>query len=100
VQKLARVLKYTWRAVTRAGRRWRVGWPGLCASAEAISRTVIHKTITTRVAISTAVFEIGLHCEDKAGEGRGESDELARNVSRVETLGQFRETTHSASSSN
>lgn len=64
---------------------------------EAISRTVIHKTITTCVAISTTVFKIGLYCEDKALENSGAEVRPARpasNISHVETFDQFGETIH------
>lgn len=64
----------------------------ICTLVGAISRTVIHKTITTCVAISTTVFKIGLHCEDKAVENGRQSKFGAvwRNMSHVETFRPIR----------
>lgn len=61
-----------------------------CTLVEAISRTVIHKTITTCVAISTTVFKIGLHCEDKATENGKVGPGVWRNISHVETFQPIR----------
>lgn len=67
-----------------------MAWDRVCTLVGAISRTVIHKTITTCVAISTAVFKIGLHCEDKAVENGEAGPVVWRNISQVETFRPIR----------
>jgi len=62
----------------------------VCTLVEAISRTVIHKTIATCVAISTTVFKIGLYCEDKAVENGKAGPAVWRNISHVETFRPIR----------